>query len=891
MAAFCRKLRHILFFVLLNIICGGADLPEKVLCADSKCKAPISKVQTVFSYNAPDPHYLSFKQFEVIQVFAKDADKSGFWTGELLMKPGNIGLFNKDHVKELVVFNKSPAQHVDIVDVFDNRGIPHGLGDKTPSEPTAEETEHLEIKEDNGTDEGQYLSGQEQGQEHSGGEQDLSHDNPDQTKEQNGLVPDRDHDTAQQGQEQSEGEKVQEQLESEQIQGQEQSREAQDQVEDQDHNESEQEKQQSREEQDQGETGNLDQDHIEQEREQDQEMNAPGRFKFVADQQQSKEEPELVRNHIKVGDGPNNEIGDGLSNDNFHRSGRNGIKFEQNAKVLIDEKSVDNFQNERRDIENRENNLRMVVQSESLIIGHEEINGNGLDVNKAIQGTVSQQDNLDINKSDAKPNLQADIFPTQSDDYSQYQFEKASFANDKHQDLSLKESDIVNVHLSKESVDFTELRPNPKIDIKLENTELFKRDKDTPSETYIPHDTGNIGNEQEEIEVYDNYGKEKEDDGVVFFHREYDEEEEEDFLDEILEARGIEDKRIEEEKNKPKKRNAKVASHGEDLDKGDLEEVEKSHYDGPVKNEPDEERMSVIHKVQQLIFDTQKQERVIKELTEKDPPGGPERGDIMGVEEAAYYQEMERAMEEEEEQTDLDNVVFESRREQMKDRKVAEAMVEETQEEIMVSDDEDEEEFDKEEIEEKDYDDNKEEDEEEEEEEEEEEDGLNIQDGENEETSQDKKNEDLEYTNIIDQTILPDETLTFNDKDDIGNEEFIQEGLESEGLDDGDEGVLGLVENDEIEEWIIHMDQNIREELDYQREFDENSREGREMEAVQPSRTLDPEGDVEHIDSDTAFQENIMVFGKLDGKVHNAAIISNCIQAACVSSHYSIHIA
>nr|XP_054758446.1 glutamic acid-rich protein-like [Lytechinus pictus] len=592
------------------------------------------------------------------------------------MKPGNIGLFNKDHVKELVVFNKSPAQHVDIVDVFDNRGIPHGLGDKTPSEPTAEETEHLEIKEDNGTDEGQYLSGQEQGQEHSGGEQDLSHDNPDQTKEQNGLVPDQDHDTAQQGQEQSEGEKVQEQLESEQIQGQEQSREAQDQVEDQDHNESEQEKQQSREEQDQGETGNLDQDHIEQEREQDQEMNAPG----------------------------------------------------------------------------------------------------------------------------------------------------------------------------------------------------------------------NIGNEQEEIEVYDNYGKEKEDDGMVFFHREYDEEEEEDFLDEILEARGIEDKRIEEEKNKPKKRNAKVASHGEDLDKGDLEEVEKSHYDGPVKNEPDEERMSVIHKVQQLIFDTQKQERVIKELTEKDPPGGPERGDIMGVEEAAYYQEMERAMEEEEEQTDLDNVVFESRREQMKDRKVAEAMVEETQEEIMVSDDEDEEEFDKEEIEEKDYDD-EEEDEEEEEEEEEEEDGLNIQDGENEETSQDKKNEDLEYTNIIDQTILPDETLTFNDKEDIGNEEFIQEGLESEGLDDGDEGVLGLVENDEIEEWIIHMDQNIREELDYQREFDENSREGREMEAVQPSRTLDPEGDVEHIDSDTAFQENIMVFGKLDGKVHNAAITSNCIQAACVSSHYSIHIA
>lgn len=45
--------------------------------------APISRVQSVFSYNAPDPLYLSFSQHEVIQVFAKDVDESGLWTGEV----------------------------------------------------------------------------------------------------------------------------------------------------------------------------------------------------------------------------------------------------------------------------------------------------------------------------------------------------------------------------------------------------------------------------------------------------------------------------------------------------------------------------------------------------------------------------------------------------------------------------------------------------------------------------------------------------------------------------------------------------------------------------------------------------------------------------------------
>ncbi|XP_030855566.1 melanoma inhibitory activity protein 2 [Strongylocentrotus purpuratus] len=615
MAAHKKTTRQVLLFIFLNVICVGADLPEKLLCADLKCRAPISRVQSVFSYNAPDPHFLSFSQHEVIQVFAKDVDESGLWTGELLMKPGKIGLFNKDLVKELVVFNKSPVQHVDIVDFFDNRGISHGLGDRRPPEPTAKEkeTEEVETKESNGTEQGQDHSGPEQGLDQTGPEQGLDQTEPEQGLEQSGP---------EQGLEQSEPEQGLEQRGPEQGQDQ-------------------------------------------NEPEQNQELGAPG--------------------HVR-------------------------------------------------------------------------------------------------------------------------------------------------------------------------------------------------GEEEENEVEYDEDHEEEEDDVKEYVERKYvyDDEEEEDFLDEILEGRGNEDKRIEEEKAKPKERNPKVASHGEDLDKGDVEEVKKSHYEGPIKNEPSAEKMGVIHKVQQLIYDTEKQERVIREQSQKDPPGGPQRGDVMDVEEAAHIQEMERLMKEEEElQTGLDKDLFESRREQMNDNKRDKSVVQaedilhtgdvSQQEGMKTADENSEEENYEAEDEEKDDDDDGDE-------------WVNRHGGEKEHVSKDEKKEgedlELEDDDIEEQIIQPDETLTYDAEEYSGKEEFLreeeelpreEEELDSEYNEDEDEGVLGLVDNEEIEEWIIQMDQSAKEEMDLQREIDEKAREeteADETESVQEeiSMTLEPSTDVEQIKSDTAIQENMMAF-------------------------------
>ncbi|XP_071485639.1 uncharacterized protein [Diadema antillarum] len=158
----------IVCFVLLHVLAVNAEFPEKVLCADANCRAPISRVQTVFSYDAPDPHHLSFSQHDVIQVFAKDVDDSGLWTGELLMKPGRVGLFNKDHVKELVVFNKRPSLHVNAEDLFEARLIGDGFQRKLPAFPTPrnadvqkpeKEPEKNDAKDGNGTEPGQDFGG------------------------------------------------------------------------------------------------------------------------------------------------------------------------------------------------------------------------------------------------------------------------------------------------------------------------------------------------------------------------------------------------------------------------------------------------------------------------------------------------------------------------------------------------------------------------------------------------------------------------------------------------------------------------------------------------------------------------------------------------------------
>lgn len=38
MAAHKKTTRQILLFIFLDVICVGADLPEKLLCADLKCR-------------------------------------------------------------------------------------------------------------------------------------------------------------------------------------------------------------------------------------------------------------------------------------------------------------------------------------------------------------------------------------------------------------------------------------------------------------------------------------------------------------------------------------------------------------------------------------------------------------------------------------------------------------------------------------------------------------------------------------------------------------------------------------------------------------------------------------------------------------------------------------
>ncbi|XP_072169402.1 uncharacterized protein [Diadema setosum] len=165
-------MKIIVCFVLLHVLAVIAEFPEKVLCADAYCRAPISRVQTVFSYDAPDPHHLSFSQHDVIQVFAKDVDDSGLWTGELLMKPGRVGLFSKDHVKELVVFNKRPSLHVHAEDLFEARLIGDGFQRKlpVPAFPTPrnvevqkpeKEPEKNDAKDGNGTEPGQDFGGPE----------------------------------------------------------------------------------------------------------------------------------------------------------------------------------------------------------------------------------------------------------------------------------------------------------------------------------------------------------------------------------------------------------------------------------------------------------------------------------------------------------------------------------------------------------------------------------------------------------------------------------------------------------------------------------------------------------------------------------------------------------
>ena len=205
-------------------------------------------------------------------------------------------------------------------------------------------------------------------------------------------------------------------------------------------------------------------------------------------------------------------------------------------------------------------------------------------------------------------------------------------------------------------------RINPKIILsqKFEPNTNFENEKKTETHTHYD-DTGFFDDEIEEIEddyeeddedFYDEEEEEDDDDDWTYYDRKYVEEEE-DFLEELLDARGAEERIVNTKESKPAVREAKVASHGEDQDKGDLEETEKSHYDGPIENKPSPERLEIVQKVQELIVESGRTEREKEKLAAKDPPGGPLRGETMKMEEAENKQ-AEDAMRKEHEKEEIE---------------------------------------------------------------------------------------------------------------------------------------------------------------------------------------------------------------------------------------------